>query len=183
MPADWTDPPTFTYDQLVDETDLNTYLRDNLLFLKSNPVIASESKTTNTLVYSAAGSNQTNTGTVLTLTSVAIPADVGAVYVECWAWSWGADRTNNPGAWSRYEMGLNDSVVGGIMGAGTNGSIYYDVNTLPATVRFGCYMRSPDFAWGGTTRTISWTLTALHNTVLVSASATQPAVLRLMRAY
>ena len=33
----WTAPPTFTFAQAITPSDLNTYLRDNLLWLKSRP--------------------------------------------------------------------------------------------------------------------------------------------------
>lgn len=40
MPATWTAPLTWTTDQLVTASDLNTHLRDNLEFLKDPPTTA-----------------------------------------------------------------------------------------------------------------------------------------------
>ena len=179
----WTAPRTWVYNELVDETDMNTHVRDQFIFLKSNPLI---SETT------LAATNQYVTNgamTVLTLSSVAIPSDVGAVYVEAWGhWSAGlqGDGHNNAAIY------ISDTTAGEVcrnhMYDYSFSAFYRGDNYRVLPFR----LRSQDLAWAGTTRTVTlnfwannWTIHAVTKQQQGSGQNTwaQPIVLRIVRSY
>lgn len=169
MPADWTDPPTFTYDQLVDETDLNTYLRDNLLWLKSDPLISWTSATSP--VYSGLDGDVV----VLTLGSLLIPADTGAVYCEAWAYqlntaSHTSYSTNSAAAYISVDsttIAQGNVVVGGIS----------------PSIGAPLYLRSREYNWSGLTKTIYLRLAGTNCSAQIQGTAALPIVLRIVRSF
>jgi hypothetical protein len=164
----WTEPPrTWVYNELVDETDLNTHIRDQLIYLKSNPVIAETTVT----------SGQTGDMTVATLAGIAIPADVGKVYVECWAISFGArSPTANP---SSAYVSVGETTAGVIISGehqdANFGASYSSVAPF--------YARSRDLAWANSTRTVTLSMSGSNCSAWMQGSAASPIVLRIVRSY
>lgn len=174
----FTTPRTWSTGELVDATTMNTHVRDNLVFLKADPVIASTTTSSN---------HQNNWGgevTILTLSGVAIPADVGHCYVEAWAASWGildgTDGHNTAGVL------LREATAGLLHHVQTYG--WYDGNTI----QMPYYARSPDYAWAGTTRTVTLSSYASGPLMSVAATAsvsgmdtigTTPITLRIVRSH
>jgi len=177
----WTAPRTWVYNELVDETDLNTHVRDNLLFLKSNPLIAEAS-----IAVGTANSGSVNAGEVQVLSTgaISIPADVGAVHVE----AWGHYFTSTPSAGhNNWGFHLREAVAGSIGGLNWYG--WAGAGPSPAPY----YVRSQDLAWAGTSRTVSLlaygngctclALTSSGGTGLGGTPYFFPTVLRIVRSY
>jgi len=168
----WTNPRTWITNEFVTSAILNTHVRDNMLFLKSNPLIAVTTATTN---QDATGTQ----ATAIALNNIAIPADVGAVYVEAWALSVG--YLNPPGggnffSWS-FEIVMTSTVLHSY-----SGSVYASSNT-DANGAYPYYARSTDQDWAGSTRSVSLRITGTNCTARASASGASPIKLRIVRAY
>jgi len=150
---------------LVTKSILDTHIRDNLLFLKSDPVISETTVTTTT----------TGAVTVATLSGIAIPADVGAVYVEAWAISFGiTSASGNPSA---ATATLSETT------AGTVGTSTYQNSDFGTDAWGPFYMRSRDQSWANSTRTVTLTMTQSLGTARLEASTASPIVLRIVRSY
>ena len=169
----WTTPKTWALGELVDESDLNTHVRDNLLFLKSNPVIASAASVGST-------STSNNTGvSVITTGSVSIPADIGACFVEVWTNQFGMTAVPATGHndWGMYvsdgataiiDNRITDNIQGG--GAGGLGSLR------------PLYTRSGDLAWAGLTKTVTVYVNGF-NSVGGANGYMGPTTVRIVRSY
>ncbi len=166
----WSLPRTWSVSEFVTASLLNTHIRDNLLFLKSNPVIA-EGVTTATV--------NSNTNAVV-LGSIAIPADVGAVYCEAWATSVGffnAPGSGNSFNWyiqiASNEAGEHHLYTGS----------QYASTTSDTSSAYPYYARTRDLAWAGLTRNVFLGVTASNCSAFISGTAASPIVLRIVRAY
>lgn len=180
----WTDIPTFTYDQVVDETDMNTYVKDNLDYFKSSPVISETTSTANV--------ENANTGTwanALTLTSVAIPADIGACYVEAWALGW--TQSSSGAGHINSAIQLYEASAGSLQLYQFYSWSYTRIfPTAPEMAPY--YARTRDLDWAGTTRTVSIRTYASNTTLTLCAQYTgggsvnlggSPIVLRIVRSH
>lgn len=175
MPANWTTPKDWVYDEDVDETDMNTHVRDNLMWLKSNPVIAETSTSTNFQL------NQAGFTNVLVLSGVAIPADVEHCYVEAWAAQWRMTIAN--AGYNDSALRLYENSVGHLSHIQMSA---YAVGTTGGPEGGGVYLRSPDYAWGGLTRTVSLQLysgNCLTDVYAATNLATTPITLRIVRSH
>jgi hypothetical protein len=160
--------------ELVSETLLNTHVRDNLLFLKSSSIVAEATSTTNT------DSGVNGTATAITLPNIAIPADVGAVYCEAWAWMLNTGAHQNASNNSAYA-GISETTAGKLV----ESSVY--VGGAGPAIGAPFYARTRHQAWAGTTRTVSLYVTGANCQGSLQASyptpSDSPIVLRIVRAY
>ncbi len=166
----WSSPRTWSVSEFVTASLLNTHLRDNLLHLKSNPVIA-ENLTTGTV-----NSNSWAVG----LGSVVIPGDVGAVYCEAWAQSVGFFNTPGSGnffTWNVYIQSVEDGQLHLYTGS------QYASTTSDTSSAYPYYARTRDLAWAGLTRNVFLGVTASNCSAFISGTAASPIVLRIVRAY
>ena len=170
----WTAPRTWVYNELVDETDMNTHVRDNLLFLKSTPEIG---RATSTAVASTTNGVAL---TVLTISSLAIPADVGAVYVEVWAALYGHTTLGTTG-WSQVR--IEEATAGLLRRGGNNGNIDQRFLIGEPAHYAPLYMRTDDLAWAGTSRTITLKIEPSACDSKIVGTTDNPIVMRVMRAY
>jgi hypothetical protein len=151
----WTNPRTWVLGELITETLLNTHVRDNLLFLKANPVLSEQTTMSR---FDVSGSDLV----CLTLSSVAVGSDVGAVYVEAWG----------PALQGAAYLSDGTNYLSSAEGSGG-----------------GWYMRSRDLAWGGTTNTVTLHLVstgagAMYSTLAAwDFNSITPTVLRMVRSY
>lgn len=171
----WTSPRTWAVSEFVTAALLNTHVRDNLLFLKSDPLIGVATSTTTVNAEGGAGAT-----TVLTISSLAIPADVGAVYVEAWAAAFGHSTLSATG-WAQVRI---EEATAGILRRGGN--------TSGLDQRYGSghpghyaplYMRTQDLAWAGTTRTLTLKIEASSCQARIVAASDSGTVMRVMRSY
>ena len=172
----WTSPRTWVVSEFVTAALMNTHVRDNMLFLKSNPQIAAVSGgliQADNRGQSYSGVNVAGTG----LSSIAIPADVGAYYVEVWSQN-GIGWLGRPGSGYGfiYTLTITDSGAGVVI---QSTETVVD-NGLQDEQRFmpGYYARSGDIAGAGTTRTISVNLYGMN-----CLARFYPYTLRIMRSY
>lgn len=133
---------------------LNTHLRDQLLWLKSDPLI-NEQRIAPGAANIAASSS---TLTILSSGSLSIDSGIGAVYVEAWggfsAGGYGAGHIN-------WEFNISEATAGVI--ASYKIYDYSFARTQPGN---GCFhIRTRDFAWGGTSRTLTLNLVTSNCTV------------------
>jgi hypothetical protein len=170
----WTSPRTWAVSEFVTAALMNTHVRDNLLFLKSNPEIGRATLAT--------GVNTFNVETTaLTLSSLAIPADVGKVYVECWGQQWNHTTLGTTGY---AAVHLKEATAGLLLRAGNTGDIQQRwLGGEVAHAHAPMYLRTDDFAWAGTTRTITLSIVAVACTGWIHARTDSPVVLRVMRSY
>ena len=181
----WTVPRTWVYNELPSETVFNTHVRDNLLFLKSNPLISEVTIATNTTIAST-------TTSVLTTGSVAIPADVGAVYCEAWGhWASGTHGGGHNNAAVSITETTALEVARNQMYDYSFAAFYGEVPSSGGGP-YPFYLRSRDLAWAGTSRTVSlqfiatnWTIYAAAQTISGTGQNAwaQPIVLRIVRSY
>lgn len=162
----WTTPRTYVTGELVTATILNTHLRDNMLWLKSDPLIGQN--------VIAKGDTTPYTG--LTIGATAIPADVGAVYVEAWGHVWATSHDGH----NNLRVILEETTAGELMAWTTYG--WYSIPSGPF------YLRTGDLSWAGTTRQVAVAVggdvSAGFNTTGTSGqSATSEVRIRLMRSY
>ena len=169
----WTAPLTWTVGQLVSAANLNTHVRDNLLFLKSNPVI---SEVTSTTVVTT----ENTPLQVLTTGSVAIPADVGAVYCEAYAASYGYE---SPGGTFWWQARIQEVTAGVLRVAGVNSATDQRFTSGVGDMRFPLYMRTTELAWAGTSRTVNLVIDSAGCITRITGMATSPITLRIVRAY
>jgi hypothetical protein len=169
----WTAPLTWTVGQLVSAANLNTHIRDNLLFLKSSPVISEV--TSPTVV-----TTENTPLQVLTTGAVAIPADVGAVYCEAWASSYGYEI---PGGTFTWRATLDEASAGQLRMAGVNADIDQRFTSGVSDMRFPLYMRTTELLWAGTTRTVSLNIDSTGCVTRITGTAASPITLRIVRAY
>ena len=167
----WTAPRTWVLAEFVTAALMNTHVRDNMLFLKSDPLISQ-----GTAVLTSAPST---TVTAITLSGVAIPADVGAVYVEVWSAN-GIGYNTPPGSGSffSYSMNVTETTAGVLIEASE--SIFSTTNTDGSRMAPGFYARSLDLStgWPGSSRTFTLNVSGSGCNGVLGAS-----VMRVMRAY
>lgn len=176
----WTAPRTWVVSEVVTAALMNTHVRDNLLFLKSDPVIASGTLTA-LQQHNKVGFNTGYTeATKLSLTSIAIPADVGAVYCELWAISAGYSQPPASGAGFRWEVRMDEATAGNV--ARTYGSLS-STTTTDGSGSYPIYLRSPDLAWAGTTRTLNLILGANSCMGELNGTTANPIYMRIVRSY
>ena len=174
----WTAPRTYSVSEFITAAILNTHVRDNLLFLKSDPVI---SEVTSTASLSDSSGNWT---TVMTTGAVAIPADVGEVFVEVWARGFGYVGTPGSGGTMNWQVAILEATQGTL---NITGPAYPEVGAVTAategSLMLPFYMRSREYAWAGTSRTVTVALLGTNTTTTLWGGADSPVVLRVVRAY
>lgn len=171
----WTAPRTWVLGELVSQTLLNTHLRDNLLFLKSDPLIGSATTPTTAEVSAGAGPL-----TVLTISGLAIPADVGAVYVEVWASAFGF---STPGTTGWFQARIEEATAGVLRRAGVDAQSDQRISASTPGNYHALYMRTADLAWAGTTRTLNLVIEGSATNVRIVAQPDSPTTMRVVRAY
>jgi hypothetical protein len=166
----------------VTAPQLNAELRDNLNYLKTNPVLAEATIAANTDNVPVTGAETV----VLSTGAVAIPADVGAVYLE----AWGHWLVQNYGA-GHVNWGIRLAEAGaGVLSA----AHYYDYSyaiTLGHNANGPFYLRSQDYNWAGTSKTAQIRVYASNITAMllthgiggVGLDSVYPIVLRMVRSY
>ncbi len=156
---------------------LNTHVRDNLLFLKSDPVIARALPAAlGDIGADSRGTSYTAvTNSVTALSSIAIPADIGACYVELWSHK-GFTFIGPPGGGNSfsYELGVSEASAGSLINAASGAQS----STHEGIMAPGGYWRTDDLTWAGTTRTITITVVAVNCLGILY----QPTI-RIMRSY
>jgi hypothetical protein len=162
----WTNPRTWVLGEMVTETLLNTHLRDNMLFLKSNPQIAS------TTLGSQVLSGVNGTVTAIYMPTVVIPADVGAIYYEAWA-----AQLNT----AAHQSSSDNHCQAVIYDTASGQQAIASVQVVGASPAVGAplYLRSADLAYAGTTRAVQLYVTGVNCEGQLQA----PMTLRVMRAY
>lgn len=171
----WTSPRTWAVSEFVTAALLNTHVRDNLLFLKSDPLIGSATGTTTTESVAGAGST-----TVLTISSLAIPSDVGAVYVEAWAPAFGYSTPSTTG-W--YQCRIEEATAGILGRGGVTSGLDQRINSATSAGYHPLYMRTADLSWAGSTRTITLKIESSSCAARMVAQTDSPITMRVVRSY
>lgn len=117
---------------------------------------------------------------MLTTGSVAIPSDVGAVYVECWANAFGP-QSRSTTSW--YQARLEEATAGVLRRAGVTGDADQRLPASGEEWRVPLYFRSADLAWAGTSRNVSLVIETSATTAIMAATSDSPITLRIVRAY
>ena len=118
--------------------------------------------------------------TALTISGLAIPADVGAVYVEAWAAAWGYTTLGTTG-WAQVR--IQDSVAGMLRRGGVGGGLDQRFAGGQPGSFHPLNIRTDDYAWAGTTRTLTLVIEASACNARLVANTDNPIVMRVMRSY
>lgn len=162
----WTTPRDWTDNEVVSAALLNTHVRDNLDYLKSDPVIAQAVNTGYTDT-----ANQQNV--LVVSVSATIPSDIGACFVE---------------VWSHYGYGMTSSLATGHNLSGvyvSDGSTVIIDGRKEDLVSYGVqayYARSDDLSWAGLSKTVSVYIDG-YNYVGGANARMGPTVIRIVRSY
>jgi len=176
----WTSPRTWVVSEVVTAALMNTHVRDNLLYLKATPLLSEVSIAAGTANTTATAGT---TVTAMTTGAIAVPSDWGAVYVE----AWGRYHVSSLGAGIvNWSMEIKEAAADVVARVSWNDS--GSSPRQPPNAPF--YMKTPDLAYAGTTRTFTLQITASNTsaalctgTVAGSGYVNVPAYLRVLRAF